>query len=336
MERHFLMRLILLPLSILYTAVTCLRNWLFDRGFIRVQKLDQPVISIGNLAMGGTGKTPITSECARILSDMGYKVGILSRGYGRKNKTRSLEITPHTHWQDAGDEPLMLARQNPKARVFVGPSRFQAARACTDNQIDVYLIDDGFQHRYLHRDLNMVCIDATQPLPPYRLALPFREGLHSLRRADLVIITRCPQPESASELISKIQRVVPNMPIIFSHFASGNIQPVFEGDRVDRKDVIAYSGIERPQKFFRALDRKGYHVRFSLALPDHGAPNKKQWDLLYEQSQTNRTPLIVTTQKDAVKVERKPDSGIILSFVPLITCWRKPEEIRAFFENTLN
>jgi len=325
----------LLPINLLFTLMVTLKNWFYNKGLVRIRRLKKPVISIGNLSMGGTGKSPLTSEITRMLSKMGYKVAILSRGYGRRSKNRTMEVLPDTCWMDSGDEPLMIARQNPKARVFVGPTRYKAAALSRTFNPDIFLIDDGFQHRQLFRDVDIVLIDATQPIPPHFLALPFREGLISIKRASLVIITRCPEPEAAQNLIQQIKLFAPETPICFSHFKAGPIQPILQSHLASEQKVVAYSGIERPEKFFTSLKELGYELPFSLSLGDHQAPSQNHWDQLISKAEFHNTSVILTTEKDAVKVEKLPTPDIMLGFLPLETHWEDTQSIKTFLSQIL-
>ena len=189
---------LLSPIAALYGAVVRLRGWGYAAGVFRVARLQSPVISVGNLTMGGTGKTPTTIALGKRLLDSGHRVAILSRGYKGEHSGGPLLVSDgqciHTTAKEAGDEALVIARNLPRALVAVARKRAQAGAWLEKHfGVDVHLLDDGFQHLQLHRDLNLLVVDATNPfgggLPPRgRL----REPLDAIRRADAVF---SPEPK---------------------------------------------------------------------------------------------------------------------------------------------
>lgn len=331
-RNNALTRILLFPLNVLFSSLVALKNWLYAHHMLKGHRLEQPVISIGNLAMGGTGKTPITADLASILADQGYRVAILSRGYGRLNPKQALKVNADTSWTAGGDEPklhALRADQNGQAiEVCVGPSRWKAAE-CAMSRPDIFLIDDGFQHRQLHRDLDIVLIDTSQPFPPCFPFFPFREGLASLNRANLVVLTRCDDPLRVQTFQSSLKRQFPNLPVLKSQFVL--IDPVWPfGPPSDpgRKDVLAYSGIERPQKFFDALKSIGFRLRATLSLRDHQPLTKTAMSELESMARDHDVYTVLTTEKDIVKLQNPVDSAIIFGFLPMTTRWEDPTQLK--------
>src|ERR1035437_5600743 len=187
------------PLAWIYAQIANLRNWMCDRGLLRSFDLGARTISVGNITVGGTGKTPLVAYVAEILSDRGERVCVLTRGYGRRDPKQRVLVSDReqilANAIDAGDEPVELAqRLLGKAVVVADGDRVSAARWAKDKfGITAFVLDDGFQHRRAKRDVDIVCIDATNPfgggkmLPVGRL----REPIRNLRRADIVVVTRC-------------------------------------------------------------------------------------------------------------------------------------------------
>src|SRR5690349_15513689 len=204
--------LVLPPLGALYGAITRSRTALYARGTFRTFKLERPVISIGNITTGGTGKTPLVEWIARVLARSGKKVCILTRGYGRENpKQRVLVSDGTTVFADpsrAGDEAFQLATDLlGVAAVVSDADRFAAGQGAIQHlSTDCFVLDDGFQHLQLARDLNVVTVDATDPWGGHRM-LPngrLREPLRSLQRADCVVLTRCEQVEDLKPILTEI------------------------------------------------------------------------------------------------------------------------------------
>src|ERR1043166_7658451 len=217
--------IVLPPLSLLYGAVTRTRLSLYRRGTFQTTKLDRPVISVGNITTGGTGKTPLVEWVARTIAAHGKKVCILTRGYGRKDPHLQVIVSDGygvlASPAEAGDEPYLLATKlTGQAAVISSADRIAAAEeAIKDFGSECFVLDDGFQHLRLARDLNVVTIDATNPWGGGRL-LPhgrLREAPEGLSRADCVVLTRCDQVESVDDLRDQVGRLVGNHPIFNSH-----------------------------------------------------------------------------------------------------------------------
>ena len=314
------------PLLRLYDLLVSFRNFLYDIKLLKVHRLDKPVISIGNLAMGGAGKSPITSALTGLLNKSGLKVAVLSRGYGRKEPETSRVTEPWGDWELYGDEPVMMARRHPYAKICVGPNRQTAAREADAWNPDVFLLDDGFQHRKLHRDLDVVLIDITQPMP-HRFSLSlFREHLPSLRRAHVVLLTRWDGVANLTPWKETIARYNPKVPVQPVIFKPGAV--VFLDERESEgpeflkgKKVAAWSGIARPEKFFKTLEGLGAELIHTLSLKDHEPLSLQKRKTFLQQCQLKNAALIITTEKDAVKLEKSPDFGIITAFLSIEADW---------------
>src|SRR5688572_23023253 len=255
--------LILPPLSALYSAVTRTRVSLYRRGTFRTTKLDRPVISVGNITTGGTGKTPLVERIARTIKKPGKKVCILTRGYGREEPRRQVVVsdgqtilaTP----AEAGDEPYLLATKLlGSAAVICNADRISAGRYAIESfGTDCFILDDGFQHLRLARDLNIVTIDATNPWGGGQL-LPYgrlREPLSGLRRADCVVLTRCDQAENLDALDAEIRALIPRLPTSIFH---STMKPV--RSLLPTGPVAAFCAVGNPTAFFRQLQQSEHEV----------------------------------------------------------------------------
>jgi tetraacyldisaccharide 4'-kinase len=295
--------LLLPPMSALYDAVTRTRLSLYRRGTFQTTKLDRAVISVGNLTVGGTGKTPLVEWVARVAARAGKKVCILTRGYGRDNPQREVIVsdgrtilaTP----AEAGDEPYLLATNLVGvAAVISDADRARAGQQAIDAfGTDCFVLDDGFQHLRLARDLDIVTIDATNPWGGGHL-LPYgrlRESRSGLSRADCVVLTRCDQVEDVEPLRHELQSLIRGA--------------VFESSMKPSRDphpagrVAAFCGVGNPQSFFILLKKTGYDVALEKTFTDHHVYTQREIDELVTSATDAGATSLITTAKDAVKLK---------------------------------
>lgn len=293
------------PLSTLYRGATSLRNTLFDAQILREQQLSVPVVSVGNITAGGTGKTPMVIHLAKQLSNQGKKVGIVSRGYGRK-QSGVLEVVS-SKGSMYGDEPSLMKSSLPEVPVFVGASRVEAGQALLNRYpVDLILADDAFQHRHLKRDMNIVLIDATQSLDEYRI-LPSgraRESLNGLERATHLIFTKTNVPGSLElkDLKSFFQPYVSQEILQNSQQAIYRVRspkPLLEGSTASwdtSQPVTLVSAIGRPEAFERQCrESLGISVTEHRVFRDHH-------EYTLEDLNNLTGGIVVTTEKDRVKL----------------------------------
>jgi tetraacyldisaccharide 4'-kinase len=273
--------IVLPPLSLLYGAVTRTRLSLYRRGTFQTTKLDRPVISIGNITTGGTGKTPLVEYVARTIAAQGKKVCILTRGYGRKDPHLQVIVSDGygvlASPSEAGDEPYLLATKlTGQAAVISSADRIAAGQeAIKDFGTEVFVLDDGFQHLRVARDLNIVCIDATNPWGGGRL-LPYgrlRESLDGLKRADCFVLTRCDQVESVEALRAEIVELTGWRPIFESRMRPVRVMSLKNGPESIALPgrVGAFCAVGNPPSFFESLTRLGYELGLERAFTDHHA-----------------------------------------------------------------
>src|SRR5262249_45410270 len=234
-------------LSLGYRLGVAMRNKAFDRGWLAIHKAAVPVVSVGNLTLGGTGKTPCVEYVARFYRQLDLRVAILSRGYGSG--------------QGRNDEALLLEEALPDVPHLQGPDRVALARAAVEElESEVLVLDDGFQHRRLARDLDLVLLDATCPWGHGAL-LPrglLREPASALRRAHAVLLTRCDQvgPEARQAIRSRVARLAPGVPVLESvHRPEGLVNggATADLDLLRQRPVAAFCGIGNPEAFRRTL-----------------------------------------------------------------------------------
>ncbi len=270
---------------------------MFDKGIRKIRTVDKPVISIGNVTTGGTGKTPMVIWICKYLGEKGCKPGILTRGY----KTVKGKLT---------DEPAILAKGCDKSKVIVNSNRFAGAeKAINQYECDVIVMDDGFQHRQFGRDVNIVTIDATCPFG-YGKMLPagfLREPVSSLKRADGVVITRFDQAdaETLQRAEDQIRNVNPEAVIAKAIHAPINAgllkNKKLSLDELREKKIFAFCGIGNPYAFMDMLEEIGLNVIGSKIYNDHHNYTSQDLQELYETARYLEVDTILSTQKDWVK-----------------------------------
>ncbi len=309
----------LLPLLWLYRAVIALRNFCYDHNIFKSKKLSTFVISIGNLSMGGTGKTPLTIFLATALRDQGWKVAIVARGY-RREKSGLVVVSDGKQIlagiAEAGDEPMLMAQACEGIPVIVDRQKLNAARAAVERFApDVILVDDGFQHRQLHRDIDIVMLDATTPLSNAWLlsGIMLREPASALRRADFIIINESSQGDDLpSQPLFEQSRRYTSVAIFSGKLQATNwreLPPNKAGeilplDFIKDQPVLLVSGIARPESFRRLVEAHGARVQGELTFGDHHRYDEKDVRLMATAFKTCGARYVLATPKDAVKLAK--------------------------------
>jgi tetraacyldisaccharide 4'-kinase len=308
------MKWLVSPFTLLYALAIRLRWRLYSSGLIPTSHLKRPVISVGNLTMGGAGKTPATIALARLLQASGLRVSVLLRGYRGSHRGEPLVVSDGQQLLAtadlAGDEAVVLARNLPRAIVAISKNRADAGEWVEKHfEVDVHLLDDGFQHLKLHRDLNLLVVDATNPygggLPPLgRL----REPLDAVSRADAVILTRTELTGGYSRMVEEILKIKPHIPYFVTK------QRLTNAWALDRPadstieswngvSVFAIAGIANPGQFFRTLQRHGIQLADCWTFPDHHRYCHDDYRRIQSRCQRLQMTTVMTTEKDAVKLD---------------------------------
>ncbi|MAT66569.1 MAG: tetraacyldisaccharide 4'-kinase [Gammaproteobacteria bacterium] len=281
--------LALTPLALLYCAVVWLRRRAYQLGLLPSHRLGVPVIVVGNITAGGTGKTPLIAWLATWLRAQGYTPGIIARGYGGRARQWPQQVRPDSDPRTVGDEPVLLARRT-GCPMAVGPDRAAAARALLEHSdCDIIISDDGLQHYALARDIEIAVVDGDRRygngfcLP----AGPLREPRSRLKDINLIVCNGTPGRGEFG-----------------MHYVPGNLVNVHDPDRqqpleqLRGQSVDAVAGIGHPERFFRLLERQGLTCRKQRTFPDHHA--WRETDFAFADAHTP----VVMTEKDAVKCER--------------------------------
>ncbi len=267
------------PLSGIFGGAVALRNSLYDRGWLKIHKLAKPVVSVGNISVGGSGKTPFVIALGELLKERGITFDILSRGYGRASK-RVLAVDPEGTALDFGDEPLLMARKL-QVPVVVGADRYQAGLLAEKKfSSQLHLLDDGFQHRRLHRDCDIVMLPEADLqdtlLPVGRL----REPQASLDRADVLVV----DPGV-------------NIPDRFAKKQIWNVSRRLDLPATSGR-ALAFCGIARPDQFFAQLRSLPVELVETHAFADHHRYSPSDIQLLLGKKKQSQAEYFITTEKD--------------------------------------
>jgi tetraacyldisaccharide 4'-kinase len=269
------------PLSAIFGTGVAMRNALYDRRVFQVKQLARPVVSIGNISVGGSGKTPFVIALGQLLVERGIAFDVLSRGYGRSS-TEIAVVDPNGSPAQFGDEPLLIARKL-QAPVIVGADRYLAGLLSERKfSSQLHLLDDGFQHRRLHRDFDIVLLptddQAGSLLPTGRL----REPITALKRADAVVLFDSQVPPIGSTSIWRARRVIEVLD------AAGK--------------VIAFSGIARPQQFLDGLKSSGMEIASGLTFRDHHRYDQRDINRLIALKKQSNADSFIATEKDLINL----------------------------------
>jgi len=286
-----LYRRLLLPLVPLYAGVVAAKNWLVDRGIRPRLRLGHPVISVGSISAGGAGKTPVVILLAELLQSRGFEVRILTRGYRRKG-IAIFRVDPAGDARECGDEPLLMARRLKAAAVWVGIDRHRVGRLSERGDSPgskvVYLLDDGFQHRKLARDVDLVLLtqqDLEDTLLP---AGNLREPLKALRRADIVVVRE--DEADVAALIGSRDAWVIRRRLVFPETTALSSRP------------LAFCGLARPEGFLSMLGAEGIVPVACVKFRDHHPYSEQDVDRLVDMARASKADGFLTTEKDAVKL----------------------------------
>jgi tetraacyldisaccharide 4'-kinase len=300
-------------LAKVYALAVRLRLWLFRMGVIKQRSLPVRIISVGNLVVGGTGKTPTVLYIARMLTNRGIKTAILSRGYQGKNPK---EVNVVSDEQDvlmspdqAGDEAYWLAANLPGIPVLTGRYRYALGRAAIERfGAQVLILDDGFQHLALRRDVNLLLLDAEKPWGNERLlpAGALREPKTQARRATAFLVTRV--NEDASQLVESLKKVYPDSPVFLSEHSPRRLRLLNTNSHqppsyLSGRRMIAVCGLARPELFYNTLVKLKTDLGVFIRWPDHYWPREHDLKLVLEKADELGVGEVVTTAKDAVKLE---------------------------------
>lgn len=314
-------RLVLWPFSWLYGLVCRVRLLLYRYGWLKQERLAARVVSVGNITVGGTGKTPLVIHLTQKLKERSRRVAILTRGYKRE-KREMVELTADNkekaNWREVGDEPYLLAGRLSDVPVMVGKRRaVSGKRAIERYGSEILLLDDGFQHLKVFRNLDIVVIDSVNPFGNGKL-LPsgiLREPVSSLRRADVFVLTKTDQTSDTDELIRILKTQNPRALVVRSVHRVSGMADLFDGSPINQRDVegkdaFLFSGIGNPRSFEKTVEQLNVNILGHRVFPDHFAYRRQDAENLIRQAQAVGAGIIVTTEKDSVRIPLIKRPGI--------------------------
>lgn len=322
-KRSPLLYLLLLPITLIYGSIVSLRNRLFDSKILPSQEFDIPIISVGNITVGGTGKTPHIEYLVSLLKDQ-FNIATLSRGYKRKTK-KFLVATPESTVNDIGDEPKQIKQKFPDITVAVDRKRVNGINSLLSDEIeptfDAILLDDAYQHRYVKPGLSILLIDYNRPIHKDHL-LPYgrlREQCWGKRRAHIIIITKTPKNLKPIErrIREKELNAYPYQSLYFTTFKYGKITPLFKSDTeqevtLEDNSTLLVTGIANPKPLKEHIMEHSNEVQ-ELQFEDHHDFTSKDLQKIADAFSKigSQNKIIITTEKDAMRLQEHPNIDII-------------------------
>jgi len=317
----------LAPIAWIYALIVSIRAYLYRIGAFKTNSLPCKVVSVGNITAGGTGKTPMVIDVARRILKNGLKAAIVTRGYGGGYEGRVAVVSDGSKVllgpDDCGDEAAMLAESLPGVPVVMGSDRYRAGLLAVERfGPDVIILDDGFQHMFVRRDLNILLLDAGRPFGNgFTLPLGYlREPMGAVQRADLVVLTRADIAETADirAAASSVADIAPAIPVIRAAHRPMRLRGVWGGGDVPLSEiagrgVLAVSGIADPASFTLILQKLNAKITGSLDYDDHHAYSVLDLKEIEAKAAETGAFMVVTTEKDAVKLKRLAKPGFEMS-----------------------
>jgi tetraacyldisaccharide 4'-kinase len=340
------LRYLLLPFAILYGFAIWLRNLLFDSGIKKSFAFNIPIIVIGNLSAGGTGKTPMAEYLLALLSESGIRPVLLSRGYGRKTTGFHIVNNHEGAWV-CGDEPYQMKKKFPMLNMVVCEDRVEGVKQILSRfpDTEVIVLDDAYQHRRLKPGFSILLTAYQQPYFS-DLILPagmLREGRKGRKRADVIVMTKCPASldEKQRELLAARLRPSQGQSVYFTRLAYGGLVKVNTStmheqnadiDEIKNKDVLVFTGVARPKPLFDYLEEQGCRLQ-TMRFPDHHVFNEQDIKKIKQAFGQNpgANKVLFTTEKDWRRLEKTEEakllSGIPLYFLPVKIEWMPVEKL---------
>ena len=308
---------LLLPFSSGYALIADIRNFLYKIKVLKTYTPEILTISIGNLTTGGTGKTPITAKLANHLTQKGYKVAILSRGYGSKLNSKEINIISdgkqiYYDAQTGGDEPVWLSQNCPHTMVLTSSNRVQIAKYAEKQGCSALILDDGFQHQKLRRKINIAVVDIEKQFGNKKTlpAGPLRENYKNIKRANNIIIVnkniQLPKSEELEFFKNELSKLNKNAKISLCNAIISEIYDIHSKNKlenIEKKKILAFSAIGQPQQFYKLLKQNNANIIKTIDFADHHQYTENDINDLFKIAKQCSCDELITTEKDAVKIK---------------------------------
>jgi len=334
------------PFSLLYGIAVSLKNLFYDKKIIIPARVSAKIISVGNISIGGTGKTPLVITLASIIKNKGYRTAVISRGYGGKAKGtlcvsdgKNILTSP----EESGDEPLLHAKNLPDIPVIADPDRIRAARYAEKHfQSEVIVLDDAFQHRKIDRDIDIITINAANPWGNKMLipSGPLREPLKNLNRGDICVITHTDKSNNIENIKSTIKKYSGDTIFLTSHrplsfyTLQHNKIPLH---RMKNKPVLAFSGIANPDLFRKTLLDLNLDIRTFITFPDHHYYTAADQEKIWQKALLHKVKAVITTEKDIMRIDTWNKKNIPLYYLKIELIFiSELNTFKQYIENQLN
>lgn len=329
-------------ISSVYSLAIKSRNWMYDKSFFKTTSVTKPVISVGNVTVGGTGKTPMVIKIADSILKSGFQPAILSRGYGGIKGRYPERVPENADFKEYGDEAALMARILIKTPIVISRDRLKGAHWIIDqNNIDCLLLDDGFQHRRLARDCNIVMLDSRLPFTQDKL-LPLgrlRESIDGLKRADIIVFSHtdisAPSTEDLEWLYSRMD---PHSIFLSGHIPVG-IRYVWTNQKISLSDtnlrIALISSIGSPSGFKRTAEKIGLKVHYEKPFRDHKALTKNEWLCEIETAKKMDCTHVVITAKDESRYPKNLDAALPVCVLDMTIEIDREEELMSQVLNVI-
>ena len=306
-----IVNIILLPPFLIYLLIVTIRNYLYDIKIFKSIKLPCKIISIGNITVGGTGKTPMVIAIAKFLQQQNKTVAILSRGYGRKTTGPQLVSDGKTNpvnWETVGDEPMLMAKHLSDIPIVVDENRIRGGKYLINNfHPEIIILDDGFQHRKIFRDIDIVLVNSNISKIANRIFGfgTFREPWKSLKRAHLIFLTKSDFVVPSKKLQTKLKTI--GLPVFKTNTLSSSFLLDYKNDKINIdyficKKALVFSGIGDPESFAKTVQNLNVKILDSINFRDHKNYSKSDIERIRNKYIKTRANVILTTEKDFLKI----------------------------------
>lgn len=313
--------------GLLYEALVRARNGLYAKGLFTQHRLPGPVISVGNITVGGSGKTPLVIHIAQLIAERGFQPAILTRGYGRDSSDKTVIVRPGELVPSAarvlGDEPAVIRRHVPSSWMGISRNRLEAGRSIAQMaEKPVFILDDGFQHRQLGRDLDIVMLDGSQPMRSNRV-MPrgtLREPLSGLRRCHAAVVNGVREAGAASAIAENFVRYNSTASVFFCSQKIGSVIPftswsgaVSQAWPRQPRSAFLVAALGNPGRFEQDVRQYGIEVAGTKLFRDHHWPTPGDWSDCVHRARRLNAECMITTEKDAVKISQPPDFPLFIA-----------------------